>query len=330
MGTLSQYAPTLADLAKRTGPDGSIDPIAELLSNRHGIINDIKWIEGNLSTGHRTTIRTGLPTVAWVMINEGVQPTKSTTAQVDEACGIMESWSEVDERLVDLAKDKAAFRLSEAKPHIEAMAQEFASTLFYGTTAAPEEFVGLNARYASLSANNADNVISGSGSGSDNSSIYLINHGEDTFHGIYPKETKAGLQHDDYGVETVETTASVSGTRMRAYRERFQWKCGIALRDWRYVVRICNIDISNLVAESSAADLIKLMIKATHRIESLEGNPVFYMNRTCFQQLDIQRFNAVEGSGITWSNVEGQAKPSFRGIRIEVTDALTETEATVS
>jgi hypothetical protein len=68
---------------------------------------------------------------------------------------------------------------------------------------------------------------------------------------------------------------------MRAYQERWQWKAGIALKDWRYAVRIPNIDISNLVAKSSAADLIELMIKATYRIPSADRlcKPVFYMNR---------------------------------------------------
>ena len=48
---------------------------------------DMDWQEGNLPTGHRTTIRTGLPESAWRLLNYGVQPSKSVTAQVTDTCG---------------------------------------------------------------------------------------------------------------------------------------------------------------------------------------------------------------------------------------------------
>jgi hypothetical protein len=334
MATLGAAALTLADWAKRLDPDGKAPTIAELLGQTNEILTDMQWIEGNLPTGHRTTVRTGLPTVAWRLLNGGVTPSKSTTAQIDEQAGMLEAWSEVDVDLAKLNGNVSAFRLSEAKAFLEAMNQEMASTLIYGNSGtAPEEFTGFAARYSAISgATNAQNVISGSGSGSDNSSIYLVGWGENTVCGIFPKGSKAGLIHDDYNEVTVEVTAGVAGQRMRAYQERFQWKAGIALKDWRYVVRIPNIDISNLVAKSSAADLIELMIKATHRIPSLKMcRPVFYMNRSCFQMLDIQRRDdVVSGGGLTFENVDGVRQASFRGIPVRVVDALLETEATVS
>ena len=119
---------------------------------------------------------------------------------------------------------------------------------------------------------------------------------------------------------------------MRAYQERWQWKAGIALKDWRYVVRIPNIDISNLVAKSSAADLIELMIKATHRLPSLNAvRPVFYMNRSVMQMLDIQRRDdIITGAGLTWDTVDGKRQGTFRGIPIRLVDALTQAETAVS
>jgi hypothetical protein len=142
----------------------------------------------------------------------------------------------------------------------------------------------------------------------------------------------AGIQHNDYGEVTVETTAGIGGSRMRALQERWQWKGGLALKDWRHVVRGCNIDISNLTAKSSAADLIEMMIKAIHRIPALGlGSPAFYMNRTCFQMLDIQRRDdAIAGGGLTYALVDGVLRPTFRNIPIARCDALLETEATVT
>lgn len=333
MAGLNANALTLADWAKRVDPDGKVPSIVELLSQSNEVLQDMQWLEGNLPTGHRTTVRTGLPSVAWKLLNQGTQPSKSTTAQIDEACGILEAWSEVDKDLAMLNGNTAAFRLSEAQAFIESMNIEMAQTLFYGNSGlAPEEFNGLSVRYSSLSAANGQNIISGSGAGSDNSSIWLICWGPQTVHGIFPKGSKAGLMHEDLGEVTVETSAGIAGTRMRAFQDHWQWKCGVALKDWRYAVRIPNIDISNLVDKSSAADVIELMIKAIHRIPSMAmGKPVFYMNRTVKQMLDIQRRDdVISGGGLMYNEVDGKLVPSFRGIPIRTVDALLETEAQVT
>lgn len=332
MAVLGSNVATLADIAKRTDPDGKISSIVELLGQTNEMLPDMLWKEGNLATGERTTVRTGLPTVAWRLLNQGVQPSKSTTAQIDESCGMLEAWSEVDVELAKLNGNTAAFRLSEGMAFIEAMNQEMQSTLIYGNSStAPEEFNGLAVRYSSLSAANGQNIVSGSGSQSDNSSIWLISWGANSIHGIYPKGSKAGLDHMDHGEVTVETTAGIAGTRMRAFQDQWTWKCGVALRDWRHVVRIANIDISNLVAKSSAADLIELMIKAIHRLPNRMGKPVFYMNRTVFQMLDIQRRDdVISGGGLVYSEVDGKVVPTFRGIPIRLVDALVETEAAVT
>lgn len=333
MSTLASNVLTLADHAKRLDPDGKVPSIVELLSQTNEILLDMLFKEGNLPTGERTTVRTGLPSVAWRLLNQGIQPSKSTTAQIDESCGMLEAYSEVDKDLCELNGNTSAFRLSEAMSFIEAMNQEMASTLFYGNSStAPEEFTGLAARYSSLSAANGQNIISGSGAGSDNSSIYLIVWGAQSIFGIFPKGSKAGLIHEDLGLVTVETTAGVAGSRMRAYQDHWQWKCGIALKDWRYVVRIPNIDISNLVAKSSAADVIELMIKAIHRIPNIKmGKAAFYMNRSVFQMLDIQRRDdVIAGGGLNYQNMDGVVVPTFRGIPVRTCDSLLETESVVS
>lgn len=346
MATLGANAITLSDWAKTRDPDGKTSRIIEILSQSNPILDDMLWKEGNLPTGTRTTVRTGLASATWRLFNQGVQVTKNTNAQIDEACGMLESWGEVDVALAKLNGDAAAFRASENTGHIEGINQEMAGTLFYGNAGtAPEEFSGFATRYSAL----GQNCISGGGSGSDNSSIYLVAWGENTVHGIYPKGSQAGLQHFDHGEQTIETVAGVGGSRLRVFQDQWKWDCGLAVRDWRYVVRICNIDISNLTTESSAANLIKLMIKAWHRIPTFAGGmtnqgfvgvkPTWYMNRTVAQMLDIQRYNTVAGLGsgtttnggsIEYGMVDGKWVPTFRQIPIRICDQLLETEATVS
>lgn len=338
MSTIGTNYITLADWAKRVDPDGKAARIIELLSQSNEILTEMLWKEGNLPTGEQTTVRTGLPTVAWRLLNAGVSPSKSTTAQITEACGLLEAWSAIDVKIAELNGNTAEFRLGEATAFLEAMNIEMASTLFYGNSGtAPEEFTGLAARYSSLSAANGQNIVSGSGSDAGNqSSIWLICWGPQSIFGIYPKGSKAGLVHNDLGIETVNDANGVAGALMRAYRDQFTWDAGIALKDWRYVVRIANIDISNLVAKSSAADLFDLMIKAIHRLPvgslgSSTMKAAFYMNRTVAQMLDIQTRDDVQTGGqLKYETVDGVARSSFRGIPIRTVDALTETENQVS
>ena len=328
--TLSANALTLADWAKRLDPDGSTPTIVELLSQSNEILTDMIWREGNLPTGHQTTMRTGLPAVAWRMLNQGVTPSKSTTAQQTVTAGMLEAWSEVDVDLITLNGNAKALRLSEARAFIEAMNQEMASTMFYGNSGlAPEEFMGLAPQYSSSLATNGSNVIKAGGAGSDNTSVWLIAWGEETVHGIFPKGSKAGLQHNDYGEETVEVTTGIAGSRMRAMRERWQWKAGIVVKDWRYVVRIANIDTSDLTG-GSPADLIDLLENAVEILPNRLGNPVIYMNRYVRRYLRKQtRSDVSTGGGLTYENVDGRPRLDFGGIPVRIVDSLLNTEATV-
>lgn len=331
MSTIGNSVLTLTDWAKRLDPMGNTARIVEMLSQSNQMLDDAMFKEGNLPTGHRATLRTNLPTVAWRLLNQGTAPSKSTTAQVDFQTGILEAWSEVDVDLAELNGNVKAFRLSEAQAFIEAMSQEVQSTMIYGTAANPEEFVGLASYYDSLTDNSGENIIDAGGTQSDNSSIYLVGWGDRSCYGIFPKGSKAGLTREDLGIVTVETTAGVAGNRMRAYQEHYKWKVGLAVEDWRRTARIANIDISSLVADGagSSVKLIEYMIKAIHRIHNPEGLKLaFYCNRTVAQMLDIQAQNK-SNVYLKVDEFAGKRVLSFRGIPIRTVDALTETEARV-
>lgn len=342
MTTLTATNLTLLDWAKRLNPaTNAVEPaIAEILSTTNEILTDMVWQEGNLPTGHRTVMRTGLPSTTWRKLNAGVASSKSTTAQVDEACGMLEAISNVDKALADLGGNTAAFRLSESKAFLEAMNQEMAQTLFYGDhTTAPEEFLGLAPRYSTISgATNGQNVISGSGSGSDNTSIWLVGWGNESVFGIFPKGSVAGLKHtptQDGSGDGAQWALDSNGNQFRAYVDHYKWNCGIALKDWRSVVRIPNIDVSNLVGESSAANLLKLMTKALYRLPTLQGiRPVFYANRTVLEMLAIQGLNTSSSALSVQDAISQFGMPmrdvKFLGIPVRLCDAILNTEATIS
>lgn len=330
MSTLATTHPTLLDITKRLDPEGKIDTIAEILAQTNEVLDDMVWLEGNLPTGHRTTVRSGLPTPTWRKLYGGVQPTKSTTVQVTDSVGMLEAYAEVDKALADLNGNSAAFRLSEDRAHIEGMNQEFASTLFYGAEAnEPEAFTGFGARFNDQAAENGSNILTSADTpdGNDNTSIYLVVWGPNTVHGIYPKGSVAGLNMEDKGQVTIENIDG-NGGRMEAYRTHYRWDCGLTVRDWRYVVRI-NIDQENLVKDAnSGPDLIDLMTQAVELVPSLSmGRPAFYANRTVRSFLRRQIANKVAASTLTIEQVAGKHVTMFDGIPLRRCDAITNTEA---
>ena len=335
MATLSASFPTLLDVAKRMDPDGKAAQIGEMLSQDNEILDDMPWYEGNLPTGHRVTVRTGLPTTAWRKLNQGVPRSKSTTAQIDETTAMLEAWSDVDKDLAELNGLESSFRLSESSAFIESMNQKMASTLFYGNSVTePESFLGLAPRFddvptTSGGAENRDNVIDAGGTGTDNTSIWLVGWGEKSIHGIYPKGSVGGLQHEDLGLDTV---LDANGNPYRAYRDHYQWKCGIALKDWRYVVRIANIDVSDLTGTAaSGAKIITQMTRALERIHSLNGvRPVFYMNRTIRSILRQQQVESVKNSTLTVEELYGKRVLMASEVPVRRTDAILNNEARVT
>lgn len=331
MSTLSANNPTLLDLIKRSGADGKVEQnIVEILTQTNEVLEDMTWVNGNLPTGNKTTIRTGLPAPTWRKLYGGVQPTKSTTAQVTDNCGMLETYAQIDKALADLNGNAAAFRLSEDKAFIEGMNQEFAQTLFYGNEgSAPEEFTGFAPRYNSLSAENACNiVVGGSVTDSVNSSIWLIGWGENTMHGIVPKGSTAGLQMKDLGEQTVGTDAL---GYFQAYRSHYRWDVGLTVRDWRYAVRIPNIQSSALKSDAATgANLVDLMAQALELIPSFGMcRPVFYMNRTLKSYLRRQMV-AKSAYQTIRSEVMGKHVTDFDGIPVKRCDALLNTESLVS
>ncbi|MEQ5110217.1 major capsid protein [Providencia vermicola] len=318
---------TLTDWAKLQDPNGKQAKIVELLTQSNEILEDMLYVEGNLPTGHRTTVRTGLPEATWRLLNYGVQPSKSTTAQVTDATGMLETYSEVDKALADLNGNTSEFRLSESQAFVEAMNQQMAETLFYGdTTVHAQRFTGLSARFNDLSAKNGVNIIDAGGTGSNLTSIWLVVWGANTVHGIYPKGSKAGLEQQDLGEQTLDDG---NGGKYQGYRAHFKWVNGLTVRDWRYVVRIANVDLSKLTKDPEAAgaiDLPDLLIQAIEKIPNLSmGKPVFYCNQQVRSWMRRQIKNS-KNVNISMQEVAGKKVVSFDEIPVRRTDAILTTE----
>jgi hypothetical protein len=329
--TLSTGQLTLADMSKRLGPDGKVDPIAELLSQQNMVLEDAVMKEANQPTSHVVSVRTGLPAVYWRAYNAGVPSSKSTTAQVTEPVAMLEARSYIDAKLLNLNGNSAAFRLSEESAFIEAMGQEMTSKIFNGNVGADmKTFSGLATRYSSTTAGNGGNVILAGGSGSDNSSVYLVVWGEQTVFMPFPKGSRAGLQSRDLGEEAVRDS---NNYEYQAARSLFQWDAGLVVKDWRYVVRIANVDISDWVgvtgtqASTAATNLVKLMMRAIARIPNFNmGRAAFYANRSIQEGLMIQALEKSQNAlGIKQALTQfgqGINQLEFMGIPVRSCDGL--------
>ena len=336
MATLGSTYLTLIDWAQRQKPGGGIDEIIEVLANTNPIIGDASVMEGNLPTGHRTTKRSSDPTGTWRLLNYGVAPEKSTTEQITDLCGILESYSKLDVDLASLNSDEAAFRASEDNAFITGFNDTIATALFYGDqNNDPEKMHGLGPRYNytdSPSGASSTQVISCGGSGDDNTSIWIITWGPQTCSLMFPKGSMAGLQSEDLGkILTVDSTGVYN---YMAWVTRFQWKIGLVLRDYRYVIRLCNIDVSDLSATAATgADLMDKLVDGYYARPTVDlGNQArtfIYCNKTVAKYLHKQAQNK-SNVNLTIDNPAGKPVVSFLDAPIHVCDNITSAEATIS
>ena len=338
--------PTLLDLANISDADGKVTSVIEILNETNEILKDMSWMEGNLPTGHRTSIRTGIPRPTWRKLYGFVQPTKSTTAQVTEQCGMLEAFAEVDCALADLNGNTAAFRLSEDRAHIEGMNQEMCDTIFYGDDD-DAAFIGLAPRFNALTgAENSDNVIDGKNAfsstagvaGDTLNSAWLIVWGPNTIQGIVPKASKSGLSMNDLGKQMIQgtndtsTNAEASPGRMMAYTTHYRWDAGISVRDWRYAVRIANLPVNKgpegiTSSTPNFVTIPELMHNAMDRIPNMNGGrAAWYMSRRTRELLrqSLSRLHA--DSMLKMEDIGGTMTESFMGIPVRRVDQLARDE----
>lgn len=332
---------TFADWAKRLDANGNIADVVEILAQTNEVLRDMMVKQANNGSIHKTTVRTGIPQGTWRKLNYGAAGGKSTMAQVQDTTGMLEAFPWVDKALADMNGNTAAFRLSETRGWFQGFSQQMAETLFYGDTAIyPERFMGLAPRYDQLSADSGRNIIDAGGTGSDNTSIWGITWSDAATHGIFPKGSKAGLQHTP--LPGIQLQYDENGHQFVVYKDWLKWDLGLTVRDWRANVRIANIDISLLTSDVTyLKSLIGYMVDASERLffpqsVDAEGNAAdpsrprvaWYGNRTVRAALRKAILEKI-GLNLTWETVGGQRVMNFDGMPFRQTDALVNTEARV-
>jgi hypothetical protein len=328
MGVLNQNNLTLLDHMKRLDPNGRIAPIVELLAQENPVIEDAVFIEGNLPTGHRFTSRTALPTPTYRRFNQGIKPTKSKTAQIDEACAMLATRSAVDVKLCELNGNSLAFRATEEAAQLQGLNNTVEQGMFYNSTLVdPEKFMGLAPRLDKLDGPWRSQIIpcDPAAAGADQTSIWLVGWGEQGVFGIYPKGSQAGIKATDMGKQYVPDG---DGGEFLAYCTDWEWDIGLVVKDYRRVARVCNIDTSALAANGS--NLIPAMIKAYHRVKRTGVKLRWYCNSTIATYLHLQALEATKNSTLAISEIGGRPITTFLGIPVRETEGILDTEAVIS
>ena len=336
MALLNAQFPTLLDLAQMPENKDAADVI-NMLAAQNPILEDAPAFECNRGLTHESQIKTGLPSVTWGKLYQGIPAGKGNMQTVKDTTGFVESAAEVDTRFVDIfekAEDKASVRMDMASDHLEAMAQEGATAIFYHDSSInPEKPMGLSPRFNSLSAENSSQVINGGGVGNDNTSIWMVTWDKKSCHLIYPKGHQAGVKRTDRGIIPKQDS---NGNTYMVYREEFAWHFGVVLKNWQYVVRIANIDVSNLTKDAATgAKILDLLTDAYYAHKGRRtsfGKTCIYMNTTIVKFLDYQARKA-QGDNLflTFDNYGPNSKEilHFRGVPIRECDAILNSEDAV-
>lgn len=323
MTTLNAYGQlTMLELAKRTDPKGNAAVIAEILNRDNPILQDMPMVEANDVTTHLMTRRFSLPAGTWRQINGGVSKEASRTIQVREGIGMLESYSEVDKKLVELAPNPAQFRMQEAAAFLEGLSQTLATAAIYGNSGTdPDQFDGFATRMGALDA--TTNVIGHSGTGSDLTSLFVIQWGPERVFGIYPRGSQSvGIKHEDLGQVTL---LDGSSNPYEGYRDHFEVNIGLAVKDSRCIARLANVETAgatNIWDATAEGNLIVLL----NRMPNSGDGSVIYVNSTLKSQMEKVLLAKSNVNFTTTQGMGGVPVTLFRGIPVKKCDAIVITE----
>lgn len=319
---------TAAEIAKRSANNISQDErrILELMNETNEWLNDAPYDEANDGTANTTVVRTSLPKGSHRYYNQGVKTEASQTDTIHDITETIESYSVVDKMLVDDSPNPSETRMSEEIAFIEGLAQTMSDDFIYGNNATNKAQInGLATRRNKV---DGKQCISFNGSNANKqTSVYLVMWGKDKVKLIYPRGAKGlGTKVEDKGAIT-ETFND--GTKMEAYQTHYINRFGVAVRNPKALIRICNIDMNSEMSADTKMALVKKIIAAKAYLPSGNGTISILCNQEIKSILDeatMDKSNVIYPMTDPW----GKEVEIIRQMRIRRCDAILNTEAVVS
>ena len=322
---MADFAPTgltLQEVAHRHDPNGEMTTIIDALRENNGVLDDAVWQEANDTFSNKATRWALEPSGAWRMLGGGVTGERGETVEVKDVIGMLDSIAKNDVEYIHSFRNPVQARNDEAMAFVRGMGKTMAYAMFYANTSVdPEKFTGLAPRMDALVT--GGNVINEGGSGGDTTSIYVVNWGKDTAHMLYPRNSKAGIDHKDMGIQLVDGIAS-SGD-LRAYVDYFSWKAGLTVKDPRSIGRLANIEVTGATNIFDEDNLITLL----NRMTTGPGTRI-YCTQAILTQMEIR---LKDKGNMHYTLADGIAPGfdmMFKKFPVRKVDQISETETAVA
>lgn len=319
---------TAAEVIKRAANNISADQrrILELMSVTNEMLLDAPMDQANDGTQNTSVVRTALPSATKRVYNQGVGTAASQTDTIHDITTTVAIYSEADKDLVDDSPDPEQTLMSEQVAFIEGLAQDMAFDIFYGNHSTDEASIdGFATRRNKLAAKQC--ISFGGETANKQTSIYLVKWGRDTVKMIYPRgATGCGVNVKNKGVQSVDAP---NGGKMEAYQSYYTARYGIAVKDQRALIRICNIDMNSEMSADNKAKLVREIIKAKAYLPAGDGTVSILANQDIISILDeatLDKANVVYTTTDPW----GKEIDEIRKMRIRRCDAILNTESVVS
>ncbi len=317
MAALTSYY-SLVEQAKRIDPKGELAIIVEVLDREMGMmLQELPWIASNDIWVNKTVRRATLPTGSRRKLNSGVAAEVSRTTEVLDVIEMIGTYAKFDKDWIDSFPDPARARLQEAKAFLEGLGQSLCADILYCSSYAdPDGMHGLAPRLNTL---DAEYVIDAGGSGGDTTSVFVVTPGENECYLTYPRNmTNMGIEHQNLGEVTLveyDSTGLATGREYQGYKDYFQVKCGLVVRNPRCIGRIANIEAAGDVDTFDNNLLVALLNNM-----KVNANTRIYCNQTVKTQAEILM---LDKSNMYWTpekGLGGEPFIAFRGIPVRQID----------
>lgn len=339
---------TYVDWIKGLDPKGNFSHrVIDMCVRQNEMLDDITVVEANDGTSLQTTIRTETPKPVWTTYYGGIPSNKGSKAKIRVTCGRMGTKILVDKELFDNSKDRDAVLADELMSAQDGMRLEMGNMLIYGRLSDnPLGFNGLAKHYDKYSTDAEDDRESahyvlnafGVGNGANKASedklgsIYLVGWSPNTITCFHPEGSETGgIKVGERKVQSVTDPDKGGDATYEVYMQYLYWSLGLAVRDYRYGGRICNIQRDDMLNGTDKGQAyIELIDRLSTRVHDQGVRQAFYMDKLMWERIRILFSRMTRANAISFENVEGRKENRLFGIPVRIQDCMKVNEAKVA
>lgn len=348
---------TYADFVKGLDAKGNfVHRCINLAVRANEMLDDITVVEANNGTALETTVRTETPKPVWAQYYGGIPSNKGSKAKIKVACGRMATKILVDKKLYDGAKDKDAVLADEVQSAQDGMRMEMGNALVYGLLADnPLGINGLFKHYSAYGDEGTDDresahyvinalkaysgAVAASDTGAENAlgSIALIGWSPNTITCFHAEgHAQGGIEITPKRVVDVADPDMGGDATFEAYLQYFYWELGLAVRDFRFGGRICNIQRDRMLTKGdgltlaeSAGQYVELIDRLVQRVHDAGVRQAIYMDKSMWEKVCVLYSRVTRQNAITFQHVEGRKEKRLYGVPVRIQECMNVNEEKV-